>query len=114
MTMVEAAAFGAPSIVNGGGKVGAALMLGEGTGCISVDLERILESNDDDGARREIAERLRTLLTSIVHGWRRRRRRRRMERPWEGTPHCGKLPTRRGLERSDGMKWLASEVSSIY
>jgi hypothetical protein len=69
MTMVEAAAFGAPSIVNGGGKVGAALMLGEGTGCISVDLERILESNDDDGARREIAERLRTLLTPIDCAW---------------------------------------------
>ena len=67
MTMVEAAAFSAPSIVNGGGKVGAAP--GEGTGCISVDLERILESNDDDGARREIAERLRTLLTPIDCAW---------------------------------------------
>ena len=69
MTMVEAAAFGAPSIVNGGGKVGAASMLGEGTGCISVDLERILESNDDDGAGREIAERLLTLLTPIDRSW---------------------------------------------
>ena len=67
--MVEAAAFGAPSIVNGGGKVGAALMLGEGTGCISVDLERILELNDDIGARREIAKRLRTLLTPIDRSW---------------------------------------------
>jgi glycosyltransferase involved in cell wall biosynthesis len=64
MTIMEAAAFGAPSIVNGGGKVGAASILGEGRGCIAVDLERILDSNDDDDdeARREIAERLRMLL----------------------------------------------------
>ena len=45
MTMVESAAFGAPSIVNSGGKVGAASLLGEGKGCIAVDLEKIVDAN---------------------------------------------------------------------
>ncbi len=71
--MVESAAFGAPSIANGGGKVGAAVMLGEGRRCISIDLEGILGSNDhnddvDDETkypRCEFFERLSTLLTPI-------------------------------------------------
>ncbi len=68
--MVESAAFGAPSIANGGGKVGAAVMLGEGRGCISIDLEGILGSKDDDdderkNARCEFSDRLSTLMMPI-------------------------------------------------
>ena len=33
MTIVESAAFRVPSIVNSGGKVGSASLLGEGKGC---------------------------------------------------------------------------------
>jgi hypothetical protein len=55
MSIVEAAAFGAPSLVNGGGTVGATALLGTGVGCIAADLEapdtaiaaRLLESLDD-------------------------------------------------------------------
>jgi len=47
MTLVESAAFGVPSIVNNGGKVGAVSLLGSGKGCIDIDLERILEYHDD-------------------------------------------------------------------
>jgi hypothetical protein len=73
MTMVESAAFGAPSITNGRGKVGAAVMLGEEKGCISIDLEGILGSNDhnddvDDEtkyARCGFSEHLSTLLMPI-------------------------------------------------
>eukprot|EP00578_Thalassiosira_sp_NH16_P029027 CAMPEP_0181097632 /NCGR_PEP_ID=MMETSP1071-20121207/11674_1 /TAXON_ID=35127 /ORGANISM="Thalassiosira sp., Strain NH16" /LENGTH=478 /DNA_ID=CAMNT_0023180129 /DNA_START=259 /DNA_END=1691 /DNA_ORIENTATION=- len=43
MTMVESAAFGVPSVVNGGGKVGAASLLGEGEGCIAVNLGQIID-----------------------------------------------------------------------
>ena len=71
--MVESAAFGAPSIANGGGKVGAAVMLGEERGCLTIDLERIIGSNDENDdisdetkyARCEFSERLSTLLMSI-------------------------------------------------
>ncbi len=46
MTLVESAAFGAPSIVNAGGKVGATSLLGEGKGCIAIDFESALQSSD--------------------------------------------------------------------
>ena len=61
MTLVESAAFGVPSIVNHGGQVGAASLLGEGKGCIAVDLETILELDgvtDDD-------EQIRILLAQL-------------------------------------------------
>lgn len=63
MTIVESAAFGVPSIVNHGGQVGAASLLGEEKGCIAVDLETILDSNgvtDDD-------EQIQTLLAQLDH-----------------------------------------------
>ena len=44
-------------------------MLGKGTGCISVDLERILQSNDNGRAQRKIAQRLRMLLMPINRSW---------------------------------------------
>ena len=46
MTLVESAAFGVPSIVNTGGKVGAVSLLGEGKGCIDINLEKILGVGD--------------------------------------------------------------------
>lgn len=54
--------------------MGAVSMLGEGRGCISVDLGRILELSDDDDdavdeTRRDIAKRLRMLLTPIDRSW---------------------------------------------
>ena len=49
MTLVEAAAFGAPSVVNGGGAVGAVKLLSEGDGCVSVDLEAMLGVGDGGG-----------------------------------------------------------------
>jgi glycosyltransferase involved in cell wall biosynthesis len=42
MTVVESTAFGAVSIVNSGGKVGATSLLKEGIGCVGVDLESII------------------------------------------------------------------------
>lgn len=42
MTVVEAAAFGATSIVNKGGKIGATSLLKEGVGCVAVDLHSII------------------------------------------------------------------------
>mmetsp|Transcript_34808 Transcript_34808/g.74126 ORF Transcript_34808/g.74126 Transcript_34808/m.74126 type:complete len:496 (-) Transcript_34808:62-1549(-) len=44
MTVVESAAFGVPSVVNKG-KIGASSLLGEGKGCIAVDLEQILDQS---------------------------------------------------------------------
>lgn len=68
MTLVESAAFGAPSIVNGGGKVGATALLGEGKGCIAVDMEHFVkESHDDDGdssIRQATIESIQELLIS--------------------------------------------------
>ena len=56
MTAVESAAFGVPSILNGGGKVGAASLLGEEEGCVAVDLERMVEGGaDGDAEARAIA-----------------------------------------------------------
>ena len=46
MTIIESGAFGVPSIVNRGGKVGAISLLGEG--CIAIDLETILVLSDED------------------------------------------------------------------
>jgi glycosyltransferase involved in cell wall biosynthesis len=43
MTMVESAAFGVPSVVNCGGNVGAAALLGENEGCIALDLSEMEE-----------------------------------------------------------------------
>ena len=63
MTLVESAAFGVPSIVNHGGKVGAASLLGEEKGCIAVDLETILDSNGDTGDDDQIW----TLLAQLDH-----------------------------------------------
>ena len=41
MTLVESGAFCVPSVVNHGGKVGAAALLGENEGCIALDLTEI-------------------------------------------------------------------------
>ena len=62
--MVESAAFGAPSIVNSGGKVGA---LGEGKGCIDVDLERIVETTGgcDDNYEKQTIDYIRALFTPM-------------------------------------------------
>lgn len=60
MTIVESAAFRVPSIVNSGGKVGAASLLGEGKGCIAIDLETIVELTDDQEAQK--AECAQTLI----------------------------------------------------
>jgi len=49
MTLVESAAFGAPSIVNGGGKVGATSLLGEGKGCFAVDLGKVVSDRISNG-----------------------------------------------------------------
>ena len=43
MTLVESAAFGVPSVVNCGGKVGAAALLGENEGCVALDLSGMEE-----------------------------------------------------------------------
>ena len=53
MTLVESAAFGAPSIVNNGGKVGATSLLVENKGCVAVDLEKML-TNGEDSSNLEI------------------------------------------------------------
>ena len=47
MTMVESSAFGVPSVVNCGGKVGAAALLGEGLGCVALDLSG-LDYDDEE------------------------------------------------------------------
>lgn len=67
MTMVESAAFGAPSIVNSGGKVGAASLLGEGKGCIAVDLEKIVDANvgGDDNYEKQTIDYIRALFTPM-------------------------------------------------
>ena len=64
MTLVESAAFGAPSIVNGGQKVGATSLLGEGKGCIAIDLESALEMNSDIGS--QAIESIQELLSGSV------------------------------------------------
>eukprot|EP00984_Skeletonema_dohrnii_P003820 scaffold1313_cov120-Skeletonema_dohrnii-CCMP3373.AAC.5 len=43
MTLVESAAFAVPSVVNCGGKVGAAALLGENEGCVALDLSGMEE-----------------------------------------------------------------------
>ena len=60
MTIVESAAFRVPSIVNSGGKVGSASLLGEGKGCIAIDLETIMDLTDDREAQK--AEYVQTLI----------------------------------------------------
>lgn len=62
MTLVESAAFGVPSVVNGGGKVGAAALLGENEGCIALDLSEIDDNcNEDEDCVKELIEKLSTL-----------------------------------------------------
>ena len=65
--MVESAAFGAPSIVNSGGKVGATSLLGEGKGCIAVDLEKIVDANVgcDDSCEKQTIDSVRALLAPM-------------------------------------------------
>jgi len=58
MTIIESGAFGVPSIVNRGGKVGAASLLGP-SGCIAIDLETILDLSDEDAKR---CDDIRTVL----------------------------------------------------
>ena len=57
MTIIESGAFEVPSIVNRGGKVGAASLLGEGS--IAIDLETILDLSDEDAKR---CDDIRTVL----------------------------------------------------
>jgi len=59
MTIIESGAFGVTSIVNGGGKVGATSLLGEGTGCLAIDLETILDLSDEDA---KSCDNIRTVL----------------------------------------------------
>ncbi|KAL7516864.1 hypothetical protein ACHAWX_001837, partial [Stephanocyclus meneghinianus] len=48
MTVVESTAFGAVTIVNKGGKVGATSLLKEGKGCVGIDLHGIVVDNNID------------------------------------------------------------------
>ena len=59
MTIIESGAFEVPSIVNRGGKVGATSLLGEGTGCLAINLETILDLSDKDAKR---CDDIRTVL----------------------------------------------------
>ena len=62
MTLVESAAFGVPSVVNGGGKVGAAALLGENEGCIALDLSEIIDDcNENENCVKELVEILSTM-----------------------------------------------------
>lgn len=65
MTLVEAAAFGAPSIVNNGGVIGAASLLGEGKGCMAVNLEQMLEEASGGNYEEKIVDALRTLTIPV-------------------------------------------------
>ena len=64
MTLVESAAFGVPSIVNEGGKVGATSLLGEGKGCLAVDLENMVKASDNNHESQMI-DSIRSLFTQI-------------------------------------------------
>ncbi|KAL7490515.1 hypothetical protein ACHAWT_000089 [Skeletonema menzelii] len=75
MTMVESAAFGVPSIVNFGGKVGAAALLGENEGCVALDLsgmegemttETIEGKNDSNEGQDCSAKKLKEILVSRI------------------------------------------------
>ena len=46
MTIVEATAFGAVTIVNNGGKVGAKPLLEEGEGCVGINFDDLLSGNE--------------------------------------------------------------------
>lgn len=59
MTLVESAAFGVPSVVNCGGKVGAAALLGENEGCIALDLSGMEEEEE---VTSETTEKLKEML----------------------------------------------------
>ena len=65
MTLVESAAFGVPSVVNGGGKVGAAALLGENEGCIALDLSEIIDDcNENENCVKELIEILSCTMNS--------------------------------------------------
>lgn len=66
MTLVESAAFGVPSVANNGGKIGATALLGEGKGCIAVDLEQMVtETNEYSHEAKGMIDSLRGLLVSM-------------------------------------------------
>ena len=67
MAMVESSAFGVPSVVNAGGKVGAAALLGENEGCVALDLSE-MEGEVADGkiGMNCSATKLREILVSRI------------------------------------------------
>ena len=67
MTIIESGAFEVPSIVNRGGKVGATSLLGEGTGCLAINLETILDLSDEDAKRCDDIGTVLGLLDSSLH-----------------------------------------------
>lgn len=54
--MVESAAFGVPSVVNCGGNVGAAALLGENEGCIALDLSGLKEEEEEEEVMTEMSD----------------------------------------------------------
>jgi hypothetical protein len=86
--------------------------LASGWGCISINLELILGSNDDDEeegkkyVRCEFSKRLSTLLTP-VNSWNVEEEDDYDMERW--TP-SSKIANRPGLVHSDGMNWLASSL----
>ena len=63
MTIVESAAFGAVSIVNKGGSVGATSLLKEGIGCVGVDMNAL--GDDNSNSLLECIEQIKTHHTSF-------------------------------------------------
>ena len=79
MTVVESAAFGAVSIVNKGGRIGATSLLREGVGCVGVDMDGFGEEENNDTLlldcmeqiknHRVSFERIREIGRSLAIGW---------------------------------------------
>eukprot|EP00804_Cyclotella_cryptica_P014037 CCRYP_002511-RA/>CCRYP_002511-RA protein AED:0.42 eAED:0.42 QI:0/-1/0/1/-1/0/1/0/98 len=86
MTVVESAAFGAVSIVNKGGSIGATSLLKEGKGCVGIDLHGIVLENSN--AILECREQIKTHQASFREIGQEGRR---MAMGWNEHAYCSSL-----------------------